>query len=118
MTREKLKPMIENFMEDKDRDERELMISVRVNGNSVADFHISEDGRCVDEDSTQAELMISNVMADNIGLAPDILHIRYEAVKDCVMGIHLEESENDVIADIMILTYENGVEVELGFLTI
>lgn len=111
MDRIELKQAIEEFMTDKGREYDELFVSVKVNGHVITDFHISEDGRCIDENSSKTELVINNIYSDTMGLAPDMVHIVYENVKSYVVGTHPRE-----IADIMTLVYENGTELELGFL--
>ncbi len=114
MTREELKPMIENFMTTNGHDEKELMISVKLNEIPVVDFHIDADAIEITENSTKTELEISNLKSIVVMVAPDYVRISYEDVKSCKIAPF--ERDGMILADLMILTYENGTVVELGFL--
>lgn len=119
MERSVLKKQIEDFMSDKDRAEKTASISVRLSDGTLADFHINADGRCIEEDSTNRILMISNMNEVGSWEIPDTLHICYEDVVDCKIGTFANNDDGtDAIADVLTLTYANGTEVEIGFLVI
>ena len=70
------------------------------------------------ENSTKTELVISNYASPLVSLVPDDVTIRYEEVTKCEVTVKTGETEDDILADVLEITFTNGTILELGFLKI
>lgn len=117
LTREIIKQTVEDFFAE--HEEKELTVTVSLNSNNrkaICNFHIDAQEREITEDSTKTELIISNYASSLVSLVPDDVTIRYEEVTRCETDVATGETEDDILADILKITYINGTVVELGFL--
>lgn len=117
LTREKIKKTVEDFFGE--HEEKELYVTIYLNSDrkkSICNFHIDAQEREITEDSTKTELIISNYASSLVSLVPDDVTIRYEEVTRCETDVATGETEDDILADILKITYINGTVVEFGFL--
>lgn len=119
LTRETIKQTVEDFFAE--HEEKELYVTIYLNSDrkkSICNFHIDAQEREITEDSTKTELIISNYALPLVSLVPDDVTIRYEEVTRCETDVATGETEDDILADILKITYINGTVMELGFLCI
>ena len=119
LTRETIKQTIEDFFGE--HEEKELIVTVSLdssNRKAICNFHIASEIYEIVEDSTKAELIISNYASPLVSLVPDDVTIRYEEVTRCEATVRTGETEDDVLADVLEIGFRNGTVVELGFLKI
>lgn len=117
LTRETIKQTVEDFFAE--HGEKELYVTIYLNldrKKSICNFHIDAQEREITEDSTKTELIISNYASSLVSLVPDDVTIRYEEVRRCETDVATGETEDDILADILKITYINGTLLELGFL--
>lgn len=117
LTRETIKQTVEDFFAE--HGEKELYVTIYLNSDrkkSICNFHIDAQEREITEDSTKTELIISNYASSLVSLVPDDVTIRYEEVRRCETDVATGETEDDILADILKITYINGTLLELGFL--
>ena len=117
LTRETIKQTVEDFFAE--HGEKELYVTIYLNldrKKSICNFHIDAHEREITEDSTKTELIISNYASSLVSLVPDDVTIRYEEVRRCETDVATGETEDDILADILKITYINGTLLELGFL--
>ena len=70
------------------------------------------------EDSTKTELIISNYATPLLSLVPDDVTIRYEEVTRCKPTVRTGETKDDILSDMLEISFKNGTVLELGFLCI
>lgn len=119
LTRETIKQTVEDFFAE--HEEKELNVTVSLDSNNrkaICNFHIDAQEREITEDSTKTELIISNYASSLVSLVPDDVTIRYEEVTKCVTDVVTGKTEDEILADIIKITYINGTVMELGFLCI
>ena len=119
LTRETIKKTVEGFFGE--HEEKELVVTVSLdssNRKAICNFHIASEIYEIVEDSTKAELIISNYASPLVSLVPDDVTIRYEEVTRCEATVRTGETEDDVLADVLEIGFRNGTVVELGFLKI
>lgn len=117
LTREIIKQTVKDFFSE--HEEKELYVTIYLNSDrkkSICNFHIDAQEREITEDSTKTELIISNYASSLVSLVPDDVTIRYEEVTRCETDVATGETEDDILADILKITYINGTLLELGFL--
>ena len=117
LTRETIKQIVEDFFGE--HEEKELVVTVSLdssNRKAICNFHIASEIYEIVENSTKTELIISNYASPLISLIPDDVTIRYEEVRRCETDVATGETEDDILADILKITYINGTVMELGFL--
>lgn len=117
ITRETIKQIVENFFGE--HEEKELIVTVSLdssNRKAICNFHIDAQEREITEDSTKTELIISNYASSLVSLVPDDVTIRYDEVTRCEVTVRTGETEDDILADILKITYINDTVMELGFL--
>ncbi len=118
ITRETIKQTVEDFFAE--HDQKELNVTFYLNSDrrkSICNFHIDTPECEIIEDSTKAGLIISN-FATPKSLIPDDVTIRYDEVVKCETDVATGETEDDILADILKITYINSTVIELGFLYI
>ncbi len=119
LTREKIKQTVEDFFGE--HEEKELIVTVSLdssNKKAICNFHITSEIYEIVEDSTKTELIISNYASPLISLIPDDVTIRYEEVVNCESTVRTGETKDDILADVLEITFTNGTILELGFLYI
>ena len=117
LTREIIKQTVKDFFSE--HEEKELYVTIYLNSDrkkSICNFHIDAQEREITEDSTKTEMIISNYASSLVSLVPDDVTIRYEEVTRCETDVATGETEDDILADILKITYINGTLLELGFL--
>lgn len=118
ITRETIKQMVEEFLTEHDQKELNVTIYLDSSGRkSICNFHIDTPECEILEDSTKAELIISNFTTPK-SLIPDDATIRYEDVIRCEPTIRTGETKDDILADVLEIEFKNGTVLELGFLYI
>lgn len=118
LTKEKIKQTVEVFLSE--HDEKELNVAIYLDSNGrkpVCNFHIDTPELETIEDSTKAQLVISDFTTPK-SLIPDDVTIRYEEVVRCETTVRTGETEDDIIADVLEIAFKNGTVLELGFLKI
>ncbi len=118
LTKEKIKQTIEDFLSD--HDEKELNVAIYLDSSGrkpVCNFHIDTPELETIEDSTKAQLVISDFTTPK-SLIPDDVTIRYEEVTRCESTVRTGETEDDILADVLEIGFKNGTVLELGFLKI
>lgn len=118
MRREEIKKAVENFITE--HNQKELNASIYLDSNSrksICNFHIDTPECEIIEDSTKAQLVISDFTTPK-SLIPDDVTIRYEEVRRCESTVRTGESKDDVLADVLEIEFKNGTVLELGFLCI
>lgn len=119
LSKEKIKQTVEDFFGE--HEEKELVVTVSLdssNRKAICNFHIASEIYEIVEDSTKAELIISNYASPLVSLVPDDVTIRYEEVTRCEATVRTGETEDDILADVLEIAFKNGTVVELGFLKI
>ena len=119
ITRETIKHIVEDFFGE--HEEKELVVTVSLdssNRKAICNFHIASEIYEIVEDSTKTELIISNYASPLVSLVPDDVTIRYEEVTKCEVTVKTGETEDDILADVLEITFTNGTILELGFLYI
>lgn len=119
LTRETIKKTVEDFFAE--HEEKELVVTVSLDSNnrkSICNFHIDSQVCEIVEDSTKAELIISNYASPVLSLIPDDVTIRYEEVTRCETTVRTGETKDDILADVLEVEFKNGILLELGFLCI
>ncbi len=118
LSREKIKQTVEDFLSE--HDEKELNVAIYLDSNGrkpICNFHIDTPELGTIEDSTKAQLVISDFTTPK-SLIPDDVTIRYEEVARCETTVRTGETEDDILADVLEIGFKNGTVVELGFLKI
>ena len=119
LERETIKQTVENFFGE--HEEKELVVTVSLdssNRKAICNFHIDSEIYEIVENSTKTELIISNYASPLVSLIPDDVTIRYEEVSRCKVNVRTGETEDDILADVLEIGFENGIVLELGFLKI
>lgn len=117
-TREKIKQAVEDFLTE--HDEKELNVTVYLDSSGrkpICNFHIDTPELETIEDSTKAQLVISDFTTPK-SLIPDDVTIRYEEVVNCKVAVRTGETKDDILADVLEIKFKNGTVLELGFLKI
>lgn len=118
LTREEIKQTVERFLVEHEQKELNVTIYLDSSGRkSICNFHIDTPECEIIEDSTKAELIISD-FATPKSLIPDDVTIRYEEVIRCEATVRTGETEDDILMDALEIGFENGTLLELGFLYI
>ena len=118
LTKEKIKQTIEGFLAE--HEQKELNITIYLDSSrrkSICNFHIDTPEYEIIEDSTKTELIISNYKIPK-SLIPDEATIRYEEVIQCEPTVRTGETKDDILADVLEISFKNGTVLELGFLCI
>lgn len=118
LTRETIEQAVEDFLTE--HDEKELNITIYLDSSGrkpVCNFHIDTPELETIEDSTKAQLVISDFTTPK-SLIPDDVTIRYEEVTRCEPTVRTGETEDDILADVLEIVFKNGTVLELGFLYI
>lgn len=119
LTRETIKRTVDDFFAE--HEEKELTVTVSLdssNRKAICNFHIASEIYEIVENSTKTELIISNYASPLVSLVPDDVTIRYEEVVNCESTVRTGETEDDILADVLEVTFKNGTVLELGFLKI
>lgn len=119
LTRETIKKTVEDFFAE--HEEKELIVTVSLdssNRKSICNFHIDSQVCEIVEDSTKAELIISNYASPLLSLTPDDVTIRYEEVTRCETTVRTGETKDDNVAHVLEIAFRNDTFMELGFLCI
>ena len=119
LSRELIEQTVEGFLAE--HDEKELNVAIYLDSSGrkpVCNFHIASEIYEIVEDSTKAELIISNYASPLVSLVPDDVTIRYEEVTRCEATVRTGETKDDILADVLEIAFKNGTVVELGFLKI
>lgn len=117
LNKDKIKRTVEDFFVK--HEEKELTVTVYLdssNRKSICNFHIDSQEREIVEDSTKTELIISNYASSLLSLVPDDVTIRYEEVIRCEPTVRTGETKDDILADVLEVTFKNGMVLELGFI--
>lgn len=118
LSREKIKQTVEDFLSE--HDEKELNVAIYLDSNGrkpICNFHIDTPELGTIEDSTKAQLVISDFTTPK-SLIPDDATIRYEEVVKCEPTVRTGETEDDILADVLEIGFKNGTVLEIGFLKI
>ena len=118
ITKETIKQTVEDFFGE--HDQKELNVTIYLNSDrrkSICNFHIDTPECEIIEDSTKAQLVISDFTTPK-SLIPDDVTIRYEEVTRCESTVRTGETEDDILADVLEIGFKNGTVLELGFLKI
>lgn len=118
LSREKIKQTVEDFLSE--HDEKELNVAIYLDSNGrkpICNFHIDTPELGTIEDSTKAQLVISDFTTPK-SLIPDDVTIRYEEVARCETTVRTGETKDDILADVLEIGFKNGTVLELGFLKI
>lgn len=117
LTRETIKQTVEDFFQE--HKEKELTVTISLDSSHkkpICNFHIDAQEREIMEDSTKTELIISNFAASLLSLVPDDVIIPYEEVVKCEVTVVKDETEEDILADVLEVAFRNGTVLELEFL--
>lgn len=118
LSKEKIKQTVEDFLSE--HDEKELNVAIYLDSSGrkpICNFHIDTPELEIIEDSTKAQLVISDFTTPK-SLIPDDVTIRYEEVTRCEATVRTGETEDDILADVLEIAFKNGTVLELGFLKI
>lgn len=116
LTREEIKQKVEDFLSEHDQKELNVTIYLDSSGRKpICNFHIDTPECEIIENSTKAELVISDFSTPK-SLIPDDVTIRYEEVKKYEATVRTGETKDDILADVLEITFKNGTVLELGFL--
>ncbi len=118
LTRETIKETVEKFFSE--HNEKELLVSIFLDKEfkkTICNFHMNPEYLQIDEDSTKSELIIADYTTSK-SLIPDEVTISYEEVVNCEVTIQTGETEDDILADVLEVTFRNGIILEFGFLYI
>lgn len=113
---ENVKQIIVNFFASHDNGEKELYVSIFLDARrktSICNLHIDSGYREIIEDDTKAIFVISNY-ADQMLTIPDDVTIRYDEVTRCEATVRTGETKDDIVADVLEITFKNGTVLELG----
>ena len=116
LTRETIKETVENFFEK--FVEKELSVANFLDATSkqsICNFNIGSEYREIAENSTHSELVIADYTTP-ISMIPDDVSIRYADVIQCEEMIRTGETEDDILANVLEVTFRTGMVLELGFL--
>lgn len=119
LTRETIKQTVENFFHG--HEGRELTVTISLDSSNrkpICNFHIEAQDREIVEGSTKTELIISNFEGSLLSLIPDDVIIPYGEVTKCETDIATGETEDDIVADVLEVTFMNGTVLELEFLNV
>lgn len=118
LSKEIIKQTVEDFLSEHDEKELNVAIYLDLSGRKpICNFHIDTPELETIEDSTKAQLVISDFTTPK-SLIPDNVTIRYEEVTRCEITVRTGETEDDILADVLETEFKNGTVVELGFLKI
>lgn len=118
ITRETIKQMVKDFLNEHDQNELNVTIYLDSSGRKpICNFHIDTPECEMIEDSRKAELIISDFTTPK-SLIPDDVTIRYKEVIRCVPTVRTGETKDDILADVLEIGFKNGTVLELGFLYI
>lgn len=118
LSKEKIKQTVEDFLSE--HDEKELNVAIYLDSSArkpICNFHIDTPELETIEDSTKAQLVISDFTTPK-SLIPDDVTIRYEEVTRCESTVRTGETEDDILADVLEIEFKNSTLLELGFLKI
>lgn len=118
LSKETIKQTVEHFLSE--HDEKELNVAIYLDSSGrkpVCNFHIDTPELETIEDSTKAQLVISDFTTLK-SLIPDDVTIRYEEVTKCEVTVRTGETEDDILADVLEIGFKNGTVLELGILKI
>lgn len=118
LTRGEIKQTVERFLVE--HEQKELNVTIYLDSDvrkPICNFHIDTSECEIIEDSTKAELVISD-FATPKSLIPHDVTIRYEEVIRCEPTVKTGEDKNDILADGLEISFKNGTVLELGFLYI
>lgn len=118
LSKETIKQTVEHFLSE--HDEKELNVAIYLDSSGrkpICNFHIDTQELETIEDSTKAQLVISDFTTPK-SLIPDDVTIRYEEVTRCEPIVRTGETEEDILADVLEVAFKNGTVLELGFLKI
>lgn len=119
LKREAIKQTVEDFLAEHHKKELNVTIYLDDSGRKpICNFHMDTPECEVLENSTKTELIISNYATSLLSLIPDDVTIRYEEIKKCEPTIRTGETKDDVLADVLEITFKNDTVLELGFLYI
>ena len=113
-----IRQTVEDFLSE--HDEKELNVAIYLDSSGrkpVCNFHIDTPELETIEDSTKAQLVISDFTTPK-SLIPDDVTIRYEEVTRCEATVRTGETEDDILADVLEIGFKNDTVMELGFLCI
>ena len=117
LTRETIKQTVEDFFGG--HKQKELVVTILLDSNNrkaICNFHIASEIYEIVEDSTKTELIISNYASPLVSLIPDDVTICYGEVTRCEATVKTGEDKNEILADVLEISFNNGTLVELGFL--
>ena len=118
LSKEIIKQTVEDFLSEHDEKELNVAIYLDLSGRKpICNFHIDTPELETIEDSTKAQLVISDFTMPK-SLIPDDITIRYEEVTRCEATVRTGETEDDILADVLEVAFKNGTVLELGFLKI
>lgn len=118
LTREEIKKTVERFLTEHEQKELNITIYLDSSGRKpICNFHIDTPECEVIEDSTKAQLVMSDFTTPK-SLIPDDVTIRYEEVTKCELAVRTGETKDDILADVLEVEFKNGTVLELGFLYI
>ena len=118
ITKETIKQTVEDFFGE--HDQKELNVTIYLNSDrrkSICNFHIDTPECEIIEDSTKAQLVISDFTTPK-SLIPDDVTIRYEEVVKCEPTVKTGETKDDIVAHVLEIEFKNSTLLELGFLYI
>lgn len=118
LSKETIKQTVEHFLSE--HDEKELNVAIYLDSSGIkpiCNFHIDTPELETIEDSTKAQLVISDFTTPK-SLIPDDVTIRYEEVTRCESTVRTGETADDILADVLEISFNNGTVLELGFLKI
>lgn len=117
-TRDEIKQQIEDFLAK--YPDKELLVTVALDGENlkpICNMHIDSDKIGIVEDDAKLSLTISNYEMPS-SLVPDEVIIRYGEITEYKETVRTGETEDDILANVLEITYWNGTIIELGFLAI
>lgn len=122
LTKEKIKQIVKQIVEDflSDHDEKELNVKIYLDSSRkkpICSFQINTPELETIEGSTKAQLAISDFTIPK-SLLPDDVTIHYEEVTRCEPTFRMGETKDDILVDVLDITFKNGTVLELGFLKI
>lgn len=84
---------------------------------SICNVHIDTPEYEMIEDSAKTELIISDYKIPK-SLIPNDVTIRYEEVTRCEITVKTGVDKDDILADVLEVSFKNGTVMEPGFLYI
>lgn len=97
-------------------EDKELIVAVMLNNKertNIAEFRIASAFRDIYEVSNGTELVIAEF--DQPMLLPGNVTIPYADVRDVIHEVRTGENDDDVIAEMVRISFANGIVLELGF---